>query len=631
MHEHEHNHCHCDHCHSHGEEVFDVKGLIILSVGALLLIVSFIPIRALADFPRDVLRIICAVLCCYPIVISAYKSVREMEIDEGVLLVIAVVAAFCIREFAEAAAVSLFFRVGEYLEEYASRRSVKSIEEIFSIVSDSGHIVREEGGFEEIDADDIETGMKLAVLPHEIIPVDGVVLSGSGSVDTSAITGESIPVEVAEGSKLISGCINGDSTIIYEATATKENSGAARIVEMVEEATAKKSKSQDAIAKFAKYYTPAVVAAAVIVAVIPSIITRRPSEWIYRALVLLVSSCPCSVVLSVPLAFLTTIGASAKRGMIIKGSNFIEALASADTVLFDKTGTLTDGTPVAGEVYTSGDADEGYLLELAAKCEYYSTHPLGAAVRERAGEADMNGVFGFEEIAGGGTAVNVPEGRVLCGGRRLMERENIDISSLPEVPVYVVLNGKAVGGIDILNTPRDSAKKAVNDLEKLGMKKIAVLTGDTEKRTEYICGETGIKEYRCNLLPENKMTALEEFKSGSSGVVYIGDGINDAPVLAASDAGIAMGLGTRAAAEAADIILTDGELTHLGEAIHRSRKAMSTVKGNIIFSLVVKLIVIVLGILGIAPVWLAVAADVGTMIICVADSAMLLRYSWQQE
>ncbi|MCR5523386.1 MAG: heavy metal translocating P-type ATPase [Clostridia bacterium] len=625
---HEH-HDHCDGCcecgHEHHHEEIDKKSIILLIIGAVLLAVSFIPIEAIQNFPRDVMRIACIVICGLPIFKAAVKNIKSLEIDEKVLLVIAVAAACLIREFAEAAAVTLFFRIGEYMEDYAGRRSRKSIESLFSIVSDEGHLVRPEGGFEEIDADDIKAGMKLAVLPHETVPVDGTVISGTGTVDASALTGESLPVEVFPGSSIMSGMKNGNSTVIYEAAREKNESGAARIIALVEEAAERKGKSQHLAAKFAKYYTPAVIAAAIIVAIVPSIITREWAEWIYRALVLLVASCPCAIVLSIPLAFLSSMGACAKNGMIIKGSNFIEALAAADTAVFDKTGTLTLEVPSVGRIVAGEGFDENEILELAAKCENYSSHPLARSVIDAYGEPDMNDTKDFKEISGGGTSIETSRGRVYCGGVRLMNSLNLDTSKYGDFPVYVALDGRVIGAIDIVNNVRPAAPKAIEDLRSQGINRIAVFTGDTGARAEQICVQVGITDIRADLLPEDKLTALEELKSGSKGVIYVGDGINDAPVLAQADVGIAMGLGTKAAAEAADVILTDSDLTRLGDTVACSRRTMSVMKMNIIFALAVKIAVIVLGIAGVAPMWLAVIADVGTMIVCVLNSARLLR------
>ncbi len=620
-------HDQCEGCsvHGHHNEKAEKRELITLIIGAVLLAVSFVPIPGLADFPKDVLRFFSAAFCVWPIFASAKEEIVEHRFGENSLLVIAVVSAILIGEFLEAAAVSLFFRIGEYSEEYAESKSRRSIESLFSIMSDTGHLVRDEGGFEQIDADDIKVGMKLAVLPHEIIPVDGVVTSGDGTVDTSAVTGESLPVEITVGSKLISGTVNGNTTVFYEATAEKAESGAARIIAMVEEAAEKKGKAQSFISKFSAVYTPAVVAAAVIVAIIPALASGRWHEWIHRGLAVLVASCPCSVILSTPLAFLSSMGSCAKNGIIIKGSKYIEALAKADTFVFDKTGTLTSSEPVIGEISPADGYDADYVLSLAAKCEYYSSHPLAKAISSACESIDMTGTANFEEIPGGGTAISVTEGRIICGGMNLMKSRNVDVSALDEAPVYVALNGEAVGSIDIVNEVRPEAKTMTEKLKKLGAKALIILTGDTASKAKQVCAEAGLDDCKWGLLPEDKLNAMEEIKKKSGAVVYVGDGINDAPVLAASDVGAAMGLGTQAACEAADLILTNSDLSRLVTAVKQSRKTVNVLGENIIFSLSVKAAVIILSIAGIVPMWLAVFADVGTMLLCVANSSRLMK------
>lgn len=592
-------------------------------IGAVLIAASFLPF--VGDMAGKVFLIVAMILCGFPVFADAVKALSKFKINESLLLVIAVIAAFLLGEFFEAAVVSVLFRVGELMEDFASDRSRKSIEAIFSIVSDEANIVKPDGTLEKIDADDVKIGDVIAVLPHETVPVDGIVVKGGGSVDTSALTGESLPVEISEGSEVSSGMVNGDSTVHIRATAVKNQSSAARIVEMVEEAAQKKGEAQRAVTTFAKYYTPAIIVAAILIAVIPSLVTGDWKSWIYRSLILLVASCPCAVVLSAPLAFFSSMGAAAKNGMIIKGSRYIEALAKADTVVFDKTGTLTTGELTVGKIYASEGFDEKKVISLAAKCEYYSTHPIAKAIVAKGGETDMTDVTDFSEIAGGGTSVSASEGRILCGGERLMDQNNIDISDLPKAPVYIALDGKAAGAVEIDGEIRSTAPETVKKLRKLGVEHSLILTGDSAEQARKVCAQCDIDDFRSNLLPEDKLTALEEIKDGARGVIYVGDGINDAPVLAAADVGVAMGLGTQAAGEAADVILTNSELSRLTDTVYQSKRTMSVLKANIAFAIVVKFVVIALGIIGIAPMWSAIFADVGTMIICVANAAKLLK------
>ncbi|MGN0543326.1 MAG: heavy metal translocating P-type ATPase [Acutalibacteraceae bacterium] len=614
--------CSCGHCHEK-EEKGKLLPIIVVIFSALLIAASFLPF--ISETAGKLMLTAAMLISGLPVFADAVKALSKFKINESLLLVIAVIAAFFIGEFFEAAVVAVLFRVGELMEDYAEDKSRKSIEAIFGIVSDTANLVMPDGSYKSVDADDVNIGDTVAVLPHEILPVDGTVVKGSGSVDASALTGESMPVEVSEGSAVSSGMINGENTLYIKATAVKEQSSAARIAEMVEEAAAKKGDAQRAVTQFAKYYTPAVIAAAVIIAVVPSLITGDWRSWIYRSLILLVASCPCAVVLSAPLAFFSSMGAAAKNGMIIKGSRYIESLASADTVVFDKTGTLTTGELKVGKIYAAEGFADKQILSLAAKCEYYSTHPIAKAIVAANGETDVREVSDYSETAGGGTQANAPEGIILCGGERLMNQNGVDISALPKAPVYVALNGTAAGAIEIESEIRPEAAETVRKLRKLGVENSLMLTGDSAEQARKVCSACGIDDFRSNLLPGEKLEALEEIKEGARGVIYVGDGINDAPVLAAADTGVAMGLGTQAAAEAADVILTNSVLSRLADTVWQSKRTMRVLKANIIFAVAVKFVVIALGIAGVAPMWAAIFADVGTMIISVINSARLMK------
>ena len=616
-----HDSCGCGHSHSHKKD--DKLSVPITLLGAILIAVSFIPIFSAAV--KTVLLISATVICGIPVFLDALKALKNKEIGETVLLLIAVIAAILLGEFFEAAVVTVLFRVGEQMEEYASGKSRKSIESVFAIVSDTANLVMPDGEIKKIDADEIEKGNILAVMPHEIIPADGVVTKGIGTVDESSLTGESLPVEVSEGSAVRSGTVNGDSTLYIEATAGKSQSSAARVAELVEQAAMKKGETQRAVTVFAKYYTPVIVAVAVAVAVIPSLITGEWRLWIERSLVMLVAACPCAIVISVPLAFFSSMGAAAKNGMIIKGSSFIEALAKADAAVFDKTGTLTTGKLTVGSIYCADGYSKEEILTLAAKCEHFSSHPIAVAIVEAAGETDISDCSDFTEIAGGGTSVMTPSGRILCGGERLMKQNGIDVSAMPDSPVYIAVDGVAAGAVAVDGEVRSNAAQTIEKLKKLGIVSTSILTGDNERQAKKICSECGIDSFRSGLLPEDKLNCLEAIKEDSKGVVYVGDGINDAPVLAAADVGVAMGLGTQAACEAADIILTNSDFSRLADAVYQSKRTVSVLKANIAFAVAVKIAVIILGIIGIAPMWAAIIADVGTMILCVINSARLLK------
>lgn len=626
-HEHEHSHSHgcdgcgcCEHEHEHSSETLET---VITAVGAVLVALSFLPM--ITGTVKTILLVAATVICGVPVLLDAIAALREKEISEAFLLVVAVVAACILGEFFEAAMVSVLFRIGELMEEFASDRSRKSIEAVFGIVSETANRVLPDGTTEKISADDIKKGMLLAVMPHETVPADGKVTNGAGTMDASALTGESVPISVCEGSVVLSGMQNGDTVIFFEATAEKAESSAARIVEMVEEASQKKGKAQRAVAKFARVYTPAIVAAAVLIAVVPSVITGDWREWISRSLILLVASCPCAIVISAPLAFFSTMGAAAKNGMIIKGSRYIEALAKADTVLLDKTGTLTTGELKVDKVYTADGFTRDDVLSLAARCEKYSTHPIARAIVSEAGEIEAEEAAEISETAGEGAAVTLSCGRVLCGGERLMKSNGVDISDMPVSPVYVALNGKPVGAVSVIGEVRPEAPEVIKKLRRLGVRHSVMLTGDTAEQARRVCGACDIDDFKSGLLPEEKLTNLEDIRDGSSGVIYVGDGINDAPVLACADVGVAMGLGTQAACEAADVILTDSDLSRLADTVYQSKRAMRVLRSNIAFAVTVKIVVVALGVAGIAPMTAAIFADVGTMIISVINSAKLLK------
>lgn len=608
--------------HEHSEEKSErLLTVCSAAVGALLIIISFF----VSPSAAKLLLIAATVVGGLPTLNEAYEKLKEKEFDESGLLIIAAAAATFIGENLEAAAVTVLFCIGELLEGLAEDRSRHSIEALFGIIGEKANKVNDDGTLVKIEAEDIRCGMKLAVLPHERIPADGTVYAGHGDINTSALTGESIPVEAEPGTKLLGGYMNGNSTLYYIAEADRNDSAAARIAAMVNEAAEKKGKAQSIVAKFAKIYTPAVVILAVLAAVIPSLLGGDIIENIRRALIILVASCPCAVVISAPLAFFSSMGACARNGIIIKGSRYIEALAAADTAVFDKTGTLTTGELRVAEIIAAEGYSEKEVLRIAAECEYYSTHPIARAISAAAGEIDASKLGEMKEIPGGGTCVKAPEGVIICGSARLMTSAKADISALPDAQVYVTLNKKAIGCIRLEGDIRKGMPEAIVSLRKLGIKKILMLTGDGKNQASAVCTECGLDGYVSELLPGGKLSELEKIKKNSSGVIYVGDGINDAPVLALADAGCAMGIETKAASEAADIIITNAEPSKLADAVYQSRRTVKILKINIAFAIAVKLLIIILGILGIAPMWSAVLADVGTMIICIIISSGLFK------
>lgn len=631
----EHNHTHaeieldcgCGHEHHHHDHGGSKSAwpIVSLVIAAVLMAVGFILrlFDAIPAFIPNIAFVAAAVLAGYPVLIDGVRALLKLRLDEHLLVSIAVIAACIIGEFPEAAAVTVFFQVGEMFEEFAVNRSKKSIAALTEIRPDTANVL-ENGTLVKKRAEEIALGTVITVLPFERVPLDGTVRSGQSSLDASAITGESIPIDAAAGTRALSGMINGSGTLELEVTNSYGDSAASRIIDMVENAASRKASAERTVSKFARIYTPVIVATAILLAVIPSLMTGDWSEWIHRSLIFLVASCPCALVLSVPLSFFAGIGAASKKGILVKGGEFIEKLAKADTVVFDKTGTLTTGAlSVSGVTPAPGHTEEE-VLQYAAGCEYYSNHPIAKAIVAAYGATDESTVAGFQETPGHGTTARVLGKEVLCGGQNMMRRRGIDLSALPEAQVYVCVDGTLTGAIQVSGTVRDDAAQAVRDLKQLGVQHVVMLTGDNEAAAAQTARECGITEYRAGLLPGDKVTALEELNQGSSGTVFVGDGINDAPVLATADVGVAMGLGTDAAIEAGDIVLTNNRPSRLAEAIRLFRRTMGIVKFNIAFALIVKAAVLLLGALGLASMWAAVFADVGVSVLAVLNASRIL-------
>ncbi len=619
-HIHSHEHSDCDSCHSREEEEESRVSLILLAISALLIIISFFLRESVAGV---VFGIIAVGLSAYPIVLNVAKSIRHFSLSELELMFIAIAAACCLGEFREAAAVAVLYRVGEMLEEKAVQRSRKNIDEVAKIQQDFANLLMPDGTTRKIHADEVEVRSKITVLPHERFPIDGVVYDGKSTADASAVTGESMPVDIERGTEVKSGMINGDGTVTVVTTAVFSESTASRIVKMVEEASERKGKTQKAITKFAKYYTPAVVGLAVLIGLIGSIASGNPSEWVRRALVFLVAACPCALVISIPLGFYSGLGAAAKQGIIVKGSAFAEAFAKAKAVVFDKTGTLTTGQLEIEKIHPLKNLSEELVLTLAAAAEHFSSHPIAKSITAAAPEIDEALLSDFTEIAGGGASVMLGGKKILCGSRKLLAEEGVDTSKMHDGEICVAVDGNPVGMISLRSTIRESAADAVSTLKMQGMEAAVMLTGDSEASARNVAESCGIDKYLCSLLPGDKLKKLEELKEQYEKVVYVGDGINDAPVLAAADAGIAMGLGTQAANEAADIILVNDDLSRLAPAHRLFKQTVNAMKFNIIFALSVKLLVLILGAVGFAPIWLAVFADVGVCLICVIISSLI--------
>ncbi len=563
------------------------------------------------------------VLAAYPLLFIVYDDIKARKFTEVELMLISVVAACCIGELRDAALVAVLYRIGEMLEDRAVENSRKAIDSVAKIQQDFAHIIREDGTTEKVHADDVPVGSRISVLPYERFPIDGIVESGISTADASAITGESLPITLGKGVEVKSGMINGKDSVTVVTTELFGNSTASKIVKMVEDATEKKGNVQKFITRFAKYYTPVVVIVAFALAIIGSIATKDVASWVKRALIFLVASCPCAIVISIPLGFYTGIGTAAKDGIIVKGSVFIEAFAKAKAFVFDKTGTLTTGAFEVSKITSMSRFSEEQILTLAAAAEYYSSHPIAKSIVKAAPPIDEKYLSDFREVAGGGTSIAFDGKRILCGGRRLLETEGIETPDYLDGDVCVVLDGKIIGTITLRSALRKDVENMVESLRDQGVEHIIMLTGDNENASDEVANAINLDEYYCNLLPEEKLSHLEEIKSQYGKVVYVGDGINDAPVLASADAGVAMGLGTQAANEAADVILTNDRLDKLAPAHKLFKRTINIVHFNIIFALAIKLIVLVLGAAGYAPVWLAVFADVGVCLICVLISSLI--------
>ncbi len=561
----------------------------------------------------------------YDVLYSAARNIlRGQVFDEKFLMTVAGIGAFAIGEYAESVAVMLFFQVGELFEDFAVDKSRKSISDLMDICPDRATVIRD-GKQVEIDAEDVQVGETVVVKPGERIPVDGTVQSGQSELDTMALTGESLPREVAPGDKVNSGCVNMSGMLYITTEKTMEESTAAKILAMVEDSGENKAKSESFITRFAKYYTPAVVGCAVVLGVVVPIFAGQWSMWINRALIFLVTSCPCALVVSVPMSFFCGIGSASKKGVLIKGSSYLETLGKATAVAFDKTGTLTKGTFSVTEVRPVGDKEE--LMRLAAAAESASNHPIAKAVTA-AWKSEMPKVENIQEIAGHGITAEIEGGTVAAGNLRLMEK--IGITGIEDVAystaVHVAKDGKYLGCILVADTPKEDAKAAIAELKASGVSSTIMLTGDKKAVAEKIAGELGIDRVCAELLPGEKVGAIEDIIKGGDILAYAGDGINDAPAIRRADVGIAMGaMGSDAAIEAADVVLMDDNIRKIPVAIKIARKAGRIVKENIVFALAVKFIVLVLGATGVTDMWAAVFADVGTLVLAVLNAMRSMR------
>ena len=612
----------------------------IIIAAVLLVVLHFIPITGI---PRFICYLAIYLEIGYDILKKAFKGIKNGQVfDENFLMALATVGAFGLAvyeksgDYNEAIAVMLFYQIGELFQSYAVGKSRRNISELMDIRPDYANIEKD-GKLEQVDPDEVEIGSVIVVQPGEKVPIDGVIIEGSTTLNTSALTGESLPRNAKTGDEIISGCINMTGVLRIRTTKEFGESTVSRILELVENSSSRKSRSENFISKFARYYTPAVCYGALALALLPPIVNllflHNPAQWgqwVYRALTFLVISCPCALVISIPLSFFAGIGGASNAGVLVKGSNYLETLAQTKYVVFDKTGTLTKGVfEVVGVHHNT--MEEAKILEYAALAESFSTHPISRSLKTAYGkEIDQNRVTDVEEISGNGVTAKVDGVSVAVGNAKLMKRIGVEAVECHQVGtvIHVAINGAYAGHILIADVPKPTSKEAIANLKKHGIKETVMLTGDIDKVAQQVAGELGVDHVYSELLPADKVTKVEELlakKTAKEKLAFVGDGINDAPVLSRADIGIAMGaLGSDAAIEAADVVLMDDDPQKIVKAIRIAKKCMRIVYENIYFAIGIKVICLILGAVGIANMWVAIFADVGVMVIAVLNAIRTL-------
>ena len=607
----------------------------ILAAAALLLVLHFVPVQGALRF---LLYMIPYAVVGYDILIKAVKGVKNRQpFDENFLMAVATVGAIALGDYAEGVAVMLFYQIGELFQSYAVGRSRQNISALMDIRPDYANIEGGDGELTQVDPDEVGVGSVIVVRPGEKVPIDGVIVEGHATLNTSALTGESLPREVQEGDEVISGCVNMSGLLRIRTTREFGESTVSKILELVENASSRKSAPENFITRFARVYTPAVCYGAVALAVLPPVVRlamgmeAQLGEWVLRALTFLVISCPCALVVSIPLSFFAGIGGASRDGVLVKGSNFLEALSKTKTVVFDKTGTMTRGVFAVSGVYPEG-MSEAQLIELAALAENYSSHPISQSLKKAYGQAiDAARVCDVEEISGHGVVAKVDGRQVAAGNERLMARVGVAAKPCKGVGtvVHVAVDGAYGGCILIADQVKPGARDAMTALRRVGVTRTVMLTGDRDAVARQVASELGIDEVRSELLPADKVSRVEEILAGKGRgetVAFVGDGINDAPVLSRADVGIAMGaLGSDAAIEAADVVLMDDDPRKIAAAIAIAKKCLRIVYQNIVFAIGVKAVCLVLGALGIAGMWAAIFADVGVMVIAVLNAIRAMR------
>lgn len=618
------HHCHHEHCEVEEEhnEKEEKLSMYLYGIGILFLVLSLIPI--FTEF-RVVFVVLAILFSGYELLWNGIKNIFHLNFEEETLMTIAVIAAFALGEYTESCLVILLYRLGEFLEERASDKSEESIKEIVKIKADTANRVIE-NTIETVDVKEIKVGDTILIKPGEKVPVDCKIVYGESEIDTSSLTGESNPVYVKKGEELLSGGVNLTGAITCKVLRDVENSAASQIVDLVYEATNNKGKTEKFITRFSKIYTPIVIVISILIAIVPFIFKLDVKEWIMRALIFLVASCPCSLVISVPLSFFTSLGKISKKGMIIKGTKHIENLAKADVIAFDKTGTLTTGDMKIEEIKAFEPYDKNTILSYMYSLELLSNHPIGTAIKNYDKQIEEKQVEDYKEIAGHGLYGKIEQKEVLFGNSKLLEQYNIIKNEvIPQNAIIIVVDKQIAGFITLAEEIRKEASGLVSSLKATGIKKIMMLTGDNEKSAKNIGDKLKLDEVKASLLPQDKLAVIEELKKKGQKVIFVGDGINDSPVLASSNFGIAMGAGTNIASITADGILISNNLSSLPSIIKTAKRAMQVVKFNIIFSLIVKLIVLILGAIGIAPIWLAILADTGVTFLTVVNAVKNIK------
>ena len=581
----------------------------------------------------------------WDVIRKSFRNISHGEVfDENFLMMIATFGAFGIGEYREAVAVMLLYQIGELFQNYATGKSRDSISQLMEMAPDTA-IVERDGETEEVDPDEVEVGEIIVVRPGEKIPLDGEVIEGESMLDTSALTGESVPRSARVGDLVVSGCVNGKGLLKIRTTKCYEDSTVAKILELVENATDKKTRVENFVTRFARVYTPIVTISALVLAIIPPLVLGGGSDvwisWIRRACIFLVVSCPCALVISVPLGFFGGIGAASRIGVLVKGSNYLEVLSYVKTVVFDKTGTLTKGEFRVSSIVPSGaaqpliastsDDPKITLLEMAAYAEQYSTHPVSEAIREAYGKSiDLSRISHTEEIAGHGVLASVDGRQILAGNAKLMRKYGISFSEEEQggTVVYVACDGTFAGTIVISDTMKEGVPEAIRDLKAAGVAQTVMLTGDNESAARAIAGQAGVDRVYAQLLPGGKVEIVEKLiteQNGRESLAFVGDGVNDAPVLMRSDVGIAMGLiGSDAAIEAADVVLMDDDVRKISKTVAIARKTMGIIHANIAFAIAVKILILILSVFGIANMWMAIFGDVGVLVLCILNAMRLL-------